>query len=170
MKIPLQFFAPLLLALAGLASADVPKKAKLDRYNSLVTESPFTSEPEIGPIKEPDLFGDYALIGVSSIGNGGYRVTLIDRKKPDERITVDSGKASSPLSIVGVDFKPGDPLGTSVRMMNGSKTGIVKFDPKLLTPVRPKTTSVQPPQLQPGGPPSAGGKHQPRPRVIPPTP
>lgn len=177
MKIPLQFSAPLLLVLAGIASAEVPKKAPLSRYNGLWTNSPFTSKPPVvGEVEEANPLEDYALIGVSPIDNNGFRVTLINKKKPDERITVDSGKGASGFSIVGVDRKPGDPLGTAVRMKSGSKSGIVKFDEKLLTIAAPKPAAVQQPnipgqpqqqpQLQPGQVPPV--QRQPRPRVVPP--
>lgn len=177
MKIPLPFSAPLLLALAGIASADVPKKAQLSRYNGLWNNSPFTSKPPPvtqGP--EENILDDYALIGVSPIENNGFRVTLINKKKPDDRITVDSGKTGTGFTILGVDRKPGDPLGTAVRMKSGSMSGVVKFDEKLLAlAAPPKVAAVQQPnqsgqpqpQLQPGQQPQ-GGQRQPRPRVIPP--
>lgn len=176
MKIPLLFSTPLLLALAGIASADVPKKAPLSRYTGLWTNSPFTSKPVVqAGEEEANPLDDYALIGVSPIENSGYRVTLINKKKPDERITVDSGKTVSNFSILGVERKPGDPLGTAVKMKSGSKTGTVRFDEKLLTIAAPKPAAVQQPnpngqpqqpQLQPGQQPQV--QRQPRPRVVPP--
>lgn len=179
MKLTLRLSTPLLLALAGIACADVPKKAPLSKYTGLWTNSPFTSKP-VGPEQTPeeDIFKDYALIGISPISNSGYRVTLINKKNPEERKIVDSGKADPtfPFTIVGVERKPGDPLGTAVRMKSGTKTGLVRIDEKLLTLAAPKAAPVvnqpnqQPPgqpQLQPGQQP-ANGQRQPRPRVIPP--
>ncbi len=172
----------LLLALTGLAAADLPKKAPISRYSSLWTNSPFTSKPpppEAGPENNP--LDDYALIGVSPIsGNNGYRVTLINKKKPDERITVDSDKTVSGFKILGVTRKPGDPLGTVVSMSSGSMTGTVSFDEKLLTvaaakappqaapQVAPPQVPGQPPQPTPPGQPQP--LRQPRPRVVPPPP
>ena len=75
----------LLLALIGLASADLPKKPPITKYASLWTNSPFTAKPpppEAGPEVNP--LDDYALIGVSSLGVKNYLVTLINKKKPDE--------------------------------------------------------------------------------------
>ena len=171
----------LLLALTGVAAADLPKKAPLSRYTSLWTNSPFTSKPpppEAGPENNP--LDDYALIGVSPINdNNGYRVTLINKKKPDERITVDSDETVSGFKILGVTRKPGDPLGTVVRMSSGSMTGTVSFEENLLTvaaakappQAAPPQVPGQPPQPVPPVPPGqAQPLRQPRPRVIPPTP
>ena len=169
----------LLLALTGVAAADLPKKAPLSRYTSLWTNSPFTSKPpppEAGPENNP--LDDYALIGVSPINDtNGYRVTLINKKKPDERITVDSDETVSGFKILGVTRKPGDPLGTVVRMSSGSMTGTVSFEENLLTvaaakappQAAPPQVPGQPPQPVPPVPPGqAQPLRQPRPRVIPP--
>ncbi|MGL5017179.1 MAG: hypothetical protein ACRDBP_03530 [Luteolibacter sp.] len=168
--------AVVFLALAGaaVALADLPKKAPLSRYSSLWSNSPFTSKPppaEAGLAENP--LDDYALIGVSPIGGTGYRVTLINKKKPEERITVDSDKPSKDgFKIVEVIRKAGDPQGTTVRMNSGSMTGIVAFDAKLLTLAAAPKAAVQPgQQLIPGQPlPQAvdPNQRQPRPRVVPP--
>lgn len=165
-----------LLALTGLAEAALPKKAPISRYTSLWTNSPFTSKPpppEAGPENNP--LDDYALIGVSPItGNDRYRVTLINKKKPDERITVDSDETVSGFKILGVTRKSGNPLGTVVRMSSGTTTGTVAFDEKLLTVVAAKPPAqVAPPQVpgqppQPAPPGQAQPARQPRPRVVPP--
>jgi hypothetical protein len=166
----------LLLALTGVAAADLPKKAPLSRYSSLWTNSPFTSKPpppEAGPENNP--LDDYALIGVSPINdNNGYRVTLINKKKPDERITVDSDETVSGFKILGVTRKPGDPLGTVVRMSSGSMTGTVSFEENLLTVAAAKAPPQAAPPQVPGQPPQpvppgqAQPLRQPRPRVVPP--
>jgi hypothetical protein len=161
-------------ALVGWAAADLPKKAPLAKYSGLWVNSPFTSKPPPptqGPEANP--LEDYALAGVSPISSG-YRVTLLNKKKPDERITVDSDKPSGGFKILAVTRKPGEPLGTVVRMSSGSVTGSVAFDEKLLTLTPPPAANpapqaappgVQPqPPQQPGQPP----QRQPRPRVVPP--
>ncbi len=164
----------LLLGLAGAAAADVPKKPTLNSYNKLWTDSPFTSKPpppEAGPVANP--LDDYALIGVSPIGGNDYRVTLINKKKPDERIMVDSGPGREGFRVLGVIRKPGNPLGTIVQMASGALTGTVAFDEKLLALVAPPAAK---PQQVPGQPPIPGqlmppGQPQPRavrPRVVPP--
>jgi hypothetical protein len=168
----------LLLApvLAGGAAADVPKKAPLTKYTGLWTNSPFTSKPpppEAGPAANP--LEDYTLAGVSPI-TGGYRVTLLNKKKPEERIIVDSGKTRDGFKILSVTRKPGDPLGTVVRMSSGTVTGTVAFDEKMLTLAQPPAAAAKP-QLPPGVQPQPGQPQpgqqplrQPRPRVVPPPP
>lgn len=176
MKIPFSNPAFLLLALTGVVLADLPKKAPLSRYSSLWTNSPFTSKPPPPEgVDAPNPLDDYALIGVSPIGGAGYRVTLINKKKPEERITVDSDKPSKDgFKVLEVIRKAGDPLGTTVRMNSGSITGTVAFDTKLLTLVAAPKAAVQQPQPgqpQPGQPvpqPVDPNMRQPRPRVVPP--
>ena len=170
MKFQISHPAFLLLALTGLAMADVPKKAPLTRYTNLYSNSPFTSRPpppEAGPEVNP--LDDYALIGVSSIGKisgaESYRVTLINKKKPEDRMTVTSGETKSEFQILGVIPKPGSPLDTVVKMSSGSMTGTVAFDEKLLAiaaPVPKAPIPGQPPQ--PGQP---IPQRMPRPRSVP---
>ncbi|MES2658290.1 MAG: hypothetical protein V4689_06710 [Verrucomicrobiota bacterium] len=174
----------LFLALAGIVSADVPKKGSLNSYSKLWNDSPFTTKPVVGPGESAvNPLDDYALIGVSPIGAGKYRVTLINKKKPDDRIMVYSDSTTSDFKILGVTKKAGDPLGTVVSMSSGKQTGTVRFDEKLLTlapppaAAKPATQPGQPnPQVQPGQPgqpPIQPGdprqrQPQPRPRVVPP--
>ncbi|MEY3895057.1 MAG: hypothetical protein RLZZ214_576, partial [Verrucomicrobiota bacterium] len=118
MKSPVSTAVFLLFALVGVAAADLPKKAPISRYTSLWTNSPFTSKPPpVDPGEVANPLDDYALIGVSPIGGSGYRVTLINKKKPEERITVDSDKPPTEgFKVLEVIRKSGDPLGTTVRM------------------------------------------------------
>jgi hypothetical protein len=177
MKSAISLPALLLLALTGVALADLPKKAPLSRYSGLWMNSPFTAKPPPPDSPNaPNPLDDYALIGVSPIGGTGYRVTLINKKKPEERITVDSDKPPKDgFKVLEVIRKAGDPLGTTVRMNSGSMTGIVSFDTKLLT-LAPVAQAAPP---QPGQPPQIPGQvpqvdasgapmRQPRPRVVPP--
>ena len=167
----------LTFALAGAAAAVLPKKAPITKYVSLWTNSPFTSPPppvEAGPAVNP--LEDYALAGVSPVGSG-YRITLLNKKKPEERITVDSDNPKSDFKILEVTRKTGDPLGTVVRMSSGTVTGTVSFDEKLLTLATPpaaKTPPKAPPGVVvPGQPMQPGQPGQPgqppravRPRVV----
>lgn len=163
-------------ALVGMASADVPVKAPPTKYRNLWENSPFTSKPpppEEGPVANP--LEDYALGGVSPI-TGGYRVTLLNKKKPEERITVDTDSPKSGFKILEVTRKSGDPLGTIVRMSSGALTGTVSFDEKLLTLAAPPAPAKAQPGAQPGQPPVPAPpngqpgipQRQPRPRVVPP--
>lgn len=162
------------MLLSAWALADLPRKMPITNYSSLWNNSPFTSKPPPpGPGEEINPLDDYALIGVSPIGQG-YRVTLINKKTPTDRITVDSGSSRSGFEILGITRKPGDPLGTEVRMRSGSKTGTVSYDDTLLTIAAPVAAPPQNPQVVPGMPPGVGPngqpvpQRQPRPRVVPP--
>lgn len=166
-------------ALAGWAAADLPRKAPITKYTGLWTNSPFTSKPpppEAGPAVNP--LEDYTLGGVSPISSG-YRVTLLNKKKPKERIVVDSDKPSGGFKILGVTRKVGDPLGTVVRMSSGSVTGTVTFDEAALKITPPPAATPQPnaqpgaqpqPQPQPVPPGGQPTLRQPRPRVVQPPP
>lgn len=162
---------------AGWAAADLPKKAPISRYTSLWLNSPFTSKPPItGPTEQANVFDEYALAGVSPI-KGGYRVTLMNKKNPEERTTIDTDDPNSKFKVVSVNRKAGDTLGTTVQITSGSQTGTVSYDEKLLTIAAPKVAPHPPgaPQVPglpvpaqpvPGQPPT----RQPRPRVVPPPP
>ncbi|MCU0778002.1 MAG: hypothetical protein MUF86_10105, partial [Akkermansiaceae bacterium] len=143
----------LLSALAGWVAADLPRKAPITKYSGLWTNSPFTSKPpppEAGPAVNP--LEDYTLAGVSPV-KSGYRVTLLNKKKPEERIIVESDKPSEGFKILGVTRRAGDPLGTVVRMSSGSVTGTVAFDESLLTLNPPPAAAPQqPPGVQPPQP------------------
>lgn len=169
------------LALTGWAVADLPKKAPKSKYTRLWMDSPFTSKPLVeaaGPVADP--LEDYALLGVSPV-TGGYRVTMLNKKDPSKRLIVESDRPSEGFKILGVTRKPGDPLGTVVRMSSGSVSGNVAFDKKLLTIAAPAAPaapggSKAPLPLLPGvahgaapvGQPGQEPTRQPRPRVVPP--
>ena len=157
------------LAEKGTASAAIPACGPIPPS----PPSPLRRKP--GEAANP--LDDYALIGVSPIGGTGYRVTLINKKKPEERITVDSDKPPKDgFKVLEVIRKAGDPLGTTVRMNSGSMTGTVSFDTKLLTlAAAPKAAAASrsranrrspashPQPVDPNQP-----QRQPRPRVVPP--
>lgn len=163
-------------ALAGQALAEPPKKRPVTAYAGLWTNSPFTSKPIVptGPT-EVNPLEDYALGGVSPIP-GGYRVTLLNRKKPDERIVLPD---SSEFKIISVQHSAGDPFGTTVRLSAGAKQGNVAFDKTLLTLKAAPVAQPQPqPNQNPGvpgnplpnnpnNPQPNGGAPPPRPRVVP---
>ena len=172
----------LTLALTGWTVAGLPKKAPITQYIGLWTNSPFTSKPAPpAPVETANPLEDYSLAGVSPIG-GGYRVTLLNKKKPDERIAIDTDKPTGDFKILEVIRKPGDPLATVVSLSTGSKTGTVAFDEKFLTLVAAPTAKMnpkgppgmnipgQPPSFQPGQQSGDPSQRQPRPRVVaPPT-
>ena len=165
----------LALALTGWAAADLPKKAPITKYTVLWTNSPFTSKPPpVGATEVANPLGDYSLAGVSPV-TGGYRVTLLNKKKPEERIIVESNKPREGFEVLSVSRQPGDPLGTVVRMKSGASIGTVAFEEKFLTlappPAAPQNQQL-PPGVVPGQPqqpqPGQAPPRQPRPRVVPP--
>lgn len=166
----------LAFALTGWAAADLPKKAPITKYTVLWTNSPFTSKPPpVGPTAVANPLEDYALAGVSPV-TGGYRVTMLNKKKPDERIIVESDKPRDGFKILSVSRKAGDPLATVVRMQSGAVTGTVAFEEKFLVlappPAAPQGQQL-PPGVVPGQPPQQAQPgqvppRQPRPRVVPP--
>jgi hypothetical protein len=160
------------------ASADLPKKQPVGRYSGLWMNSPFTSKPPpVSAAEAINPLSDYALIGLAPIA-GGYRVTLINKKTPDERIHFETDNPSSKYKVLGVTRKEGDPLGTVVRLSDGTNTGSVSYDEKLLTlaaaPAKaaPPQPGQQPnPNMPPGAQPQPNNgqlQRQPRPRVVPP--
>lgn len=171
-------FISAFIALAATASAIPPKPVPSTRYSRLHTDSPFTSKPPPPPPQEQvNPLEDYALGGVSPV-TGGYRVTLLNRKNPEERIVIPD---NPDFKILAVQYAVGNPLGTTVRVSTGSKTGTVSFDEKLLTlkaaPPPQQPQQAQQPQMPPGVPgqpaapaPGAEGQRAPRPRVVPPAP
>ncbi|MFU8893668.1 MAG: hypothetical protein ACNA8L_08570 [Luteolibacter sp.] len=176
MAIALGFFC-----LSAFAPAnELPRKAPLTKYTGLWNNSPFTSRPVITPPEAPpevNPLEDYSLIGISPVGDG-FRVTLIDRNNPTERIIVDSTRPNpkQDIQILGVDRQPGRPLGTTVRLSMGRSTGTVGFEQAMLTLTPPPAAT---PQAQPIPTPGAnpadaaqadaqGARRQPRPRVVPP--
>lgn len=179
----------LTLALAAWAVAELPKKAPITKYTGLWNNSPFTSKPpppEAGPLVNP--LEDYALGGISPISSG-YRVTLLNKKKPEERIIVESDVPREGFALLEVIRKPGDPLSTQVRLSSGTGasavTGTVSFDEKTLVlaappaakaaPKLPPGVSIPGQPLQPAQPgqpvqPGQLPNRLPRPRVVTPAP
>ncbi len=162
----------LFIALAATAFAKPPRVVPTTKYTRLWTDSPFTTKPP--PPPKPDDVNpleDYALGGISPIP-GGYRVTLLNRKKPDERIVL---PGNQDFKVLSVQHVPGKPLDTTVRLSAGSKTGTVAFDKTMLTLKAPPAQAQQPAQqapvpgqVQQPAVPGAEPPRAPRPRVVPP--
>jgi hypothetical protein len=182
LKAPIREFQLLLAFLIftlPLTAGELPRKVPTERYAGLWNNSPFTSRPVIvAPEAPPEVnpLEDYALIGVSPVADG-FRVTLINRNDPGERIVVDSSrpKANEDIKILGIDRQPGLPLATTVRLSMGRSTGTVGFERSLLTLTPPPAAA--PPQqnlpINPANPDALeeqaqGARRQPRPRVVPP--
>lgn len=146
------------IALAGAAAlhaVEVPKKAPLTRYQSLWNESPFTTKPPPpGPVETVNPFEDLALRGIAPLSNGGYLITLVNRKNPEETTSIDTER-SSDYKVVKVERNPEKRLGTVVHLTKGTVSGTVEYDEKISS--APKT--AKPPKAnqpnQPGQPPGA---------------
>lgn len=176
----MKFLFFLLIVSSSCAFAEPPRAVPSTRYSRLWIDSPFTTKPP-PVVNAPDVnpLEDYALGGVSPV-TGGYRVTLLNRKNPEERIIIPD---NPDFKILSVQYAAGNPLGTTVRVATGSKSGTVSFDEKLLTlKAAPAPQQPQPPPM-PGIPAVPGQQPQeqqagqatqnprtPRPRVVPPAP
>jgi hypothetical protein len=121
-----------LLALAGAAAADLPRTLPAGWAAGLVNNSPFTSRPAVEPPSRRNPLEGYCLLGVSPIGNDAYRVTLVHKDKPAERIMVDTNKPNGGFTPLEIISKAGDPLGTVVRLQLDTHVADVGFDEKLL--------------------------------------
>ena len=156
MKSPIAYSAIVSLVLIGAAMAVVPKNAPHYSQGPLVTDSPFTSKP-VAPIptQPSNPLGQYGLLGVSPIANGGFRVTLVHKENPTERIIVDSNKSEKGFRILAVNRVTGNPSATVVRLQLGTQTGTVAFDPKLTAIVSKKPAApkaAEPPAPRAGRP------------------
>lgn len=139
-----------LTLLAQVALSAPPATPSPSRYSTLSTDSPFTTKPVVVGIEAPNPLEDYALGGITPLAGGNYMVTLLYKKKPDERIYIPGNKEGFKL----LEVRPGTkgPLSTTAMISNGTKTGLVSFDDKLLV-IKANVAKPQPGQPgQPGQP------------------
>jgi len=145
----------LITALVPLAcAANVPTAPIQGRYTKLWTDSPFTTKPVTeGPtILNP--FDDYALSTVAPTPDGGYYVVLLNKKKPDERVTIQPSYPNAQgFKVTEVRRGRTGLLSTTVVLSDGVKSGTVGFDEKLLA-LKPAPTAKQGQPGQPGQPPN----------------
>jgi hypothetical protein len=167
-----------LLTTAFTSAQDLPVKPPPGRYAGLWNNSPFTSRPVVvAPEPEPEVnpLEDYALIGIAPI-TGGHLVTLINRNNAEERVTIDSTRPekNKDFKVIGINRKPGDPLGTTVTLSSGRVTGTIAFEQELLALSPPPAAPAQQPNANPQGAPGqpnnpnnpASTVRAPRPRVV----
>lgn len=110
---------------AAVPRSDVPET----QYQELWKNSPFTSRPAAPVTVEP--LKEYALGGISKLDDG-YFAILLNRKKPDEKIVIYPGRKNE-FEVLDVKW-PGDSWRDAVVTVgNGSYSGVVKFDEKLLS-------------------------------------
>ncbi len=142
MNASLPLAAALFAALATLASGiEVPKKSPLTRYAPLWNESPFTTKPPpIENTPEENPFDELALRGIAPLADGGYLITVADKKKPDDTDIINTSR-SSEYQVVKVERDPTNRLGTVVHLKKGSMTGTITYDEKVSS--APKTVQPQ---------------------------
>jgi hypothetical protein len=167
-------FTALTAGFCVVASADIPKKAPINKYAGLWSNSPFTSKPppvQAGPVVNP--LEDFTLSGISPVP-GGYRITIISKKNPELKKVIEPG-GKSEFTVVSVNRDPSKSLGTTVVLASGGMQGTVSFEKEMLTLKAPPAPQQQPQQqnLPPGITPAQAGQdanstRQPRPRIVPP--
>ena len=160
-------FPLVFLVMHPAAGADTPKKQPIGRYSSLWSKSPFTTPP----VKEegeapPGRLDDYVLTGVSKLPSG-YFVSLMNKKKRDDRIMIMPGEANPEGFKVLSVVQDQDPIKfkeTIVRISVDGETGAVGYDEKFL--VLKKAAVVAKKPVKPGAPHS--GRHRtptPKPKI-----
>lgn len=178
---PIRLFAllGLLVIPATTMAGEIPRKVPVGTYAGLWNNSPFTSRPVVEapePVPVDNPLDDYALTGVSPVADG-FRVTLINRNDPTERIVVDTTRANSnhDFEVLNINRSPGRPLSTTVELTDGRFTSTISFEQELLA-LRPPPAAAPPTPPQPGQPGAdpqqnqdgQAPRRQPRPRVVPP--
>lgn len=161
-----------MIALTATALAEPPVKKSLGEYSPLWTNSFFTSKPPPqGPNEAESAFTDWSLGGVSPV-DGGYMITLFNRKKPEMTMTITPKRAitndgttmetSEPgkggtFSFVKVEQGKTSWKETKVTLMAGGKVGVLGFDTKSIIP-KASAAPAGNRQGQPGQPqPAPGG-------------
>ena len=158
------------LTLAAIAAAGAPTQPTLTRYSKLWINSVFTTPAEVVNVDVNPL-EDYALGGISKLEDGYYAI-LLNRKKPDEKVVIYPGQKNE-FEVLEVEWPTDSWKDAVVPVKTGSKTGVVKFEDKLLTlkaaPAQAPQAKGQPPTNPAVKPPTSSGQpavRTPRPRVV----
>ncbi len=138
----------LLLSFICIAHSDLPAKRNMRELKVLWDKSPFTTKPVVEEDTK-DQLEDWSLAGVSSNPNGGYSVTIFNKKDRENRIRLNSdGKYAennaSDFRILEVVQKGFDYKETTVKLAVGKQKGWVGYDESLIAikaPPKKKTTS-----------------------------
>lgn len=189
-RIHLHMLLPaVLLGLVVPASADVPRKKPVGSYSKLWSQSPFTvPPPPPDPGEEgPGALDDYVLTGVSKLPEG-YFVSLMNKKKREDRITIIPGQPNAGgYKVMSVVQDPIDYKATKVKISIGGmsgETGTVTYDEKYLalkrapvaakkptgkpgTPQVPRPGTPAKPTAKPTTPSSSSPNRTPRVRRVP---
>ncbi len=124
--------------------ASIPCKRNLSEYSKLWTDSPFTINSNIkAEVKKESYFDKYALVGISPT-HLGYRVTVIDKQSPMQRIILESHKNNQIFQISSVDYIKNKPLEATVTLTHLSERGVLKFDSHSKPKPLPSPQNIQP--------------------------
>ncbi len=169
----------LLASAAASRALEPPKQAPLTRYAQLWTQSPFTTPAPPPPAaEEPNPFEGMVLRGIIPLDNGGYIITIFDKKDPTKLTRIDTERKDAEYIVDKVEREQGNRMGTLVHLTKGSMSGSVGYDETLSVVKAPAPQPAQPQQQQqtqaagqPGAPqmPQVAGQpagRQPRQRVI----
>ena len=129
--------AGLFIALVVSASAAPPKKPSVAHFTSLISGSPFTIKP---PPPERTVVGtplerDWMLGSIRPI-DGGYSVTLINKKDRKDRIRFIPGFSAGEFQLLEVKQDVNNSANSRVRVRKGTQEGWLTYDEKLIK-VRP---------------------------------
>ena len=143
------FLAVCLMASGTAFAAGPPSKQSVSKYLHLSQKSPFTNEPTVDAGPRPvSVLDDWSLGGVSEV-EGGYMVTLVNKKNQGEtqiikpRGTVHSTKdemkwinpgAPGSFKVDKVEFGKTSWKETTVMVSVGDEKGTMTFDDKQLAP------------------------------------
>ncbi|MBT7957990.1 MAG: hypothetical protein HN759_01535 [Akkermansiaceae bacterium] len=132
------------LSLVVLVSAAPPKKPSVAHFMGLISSSPFTIKPpppERVKVETP-LERDWMLGSIRPI-EGGYSVTLINKKNRKERIRFIPGFSAGEFQLLDVEQDTNNSSNSRVRVRKGSQEGWLSYDEKLIK-VRPTSTKRVP--------------------------
>lgn len=109
--------------------AAIPQAYDIARYQFIWEKSPFTLS---SAAEEPvaNFAANYALVGQGFIGGRAY-VRILD-KTSQQRFTVAEGEPANGVELISLEAS-NDPLESTARVRKGSETGVLRFDPALLS-------------------------------------
>ncbi len=121
--------------LCSIVFGDLPRKRNHMELRNLWNNSPFTTKPEMESLKNE--LEDWFLAGVSASPNGGYMVTIVNKKDRTDRRRIHSSGLNSEQKVNGYKILKVSQGGynyrdTKVKLALGSQEGWVTYDEKLL--------------------------------------
>lgn len=141
MRIISAFLAHLTIAVS--AHAVIPKEPVLKRYESLWTDSPFTSRPPaVVPPDRRNALKDYTLASLCRVKHG-WHVVLLHKKDRNKRIRLEPrGSSESGFKVISVENPTTRQARVEIEARGGK--GWVRFESEFLE-IRMATTGRPPP-------------------------